>query len=153
MNYRMSLAIKHLDKRLSSLRGLSKTARPERGWLRAIREALGMTTGQFAKRIGVSQPRVIALEKAEVTRAITLHTLERAAEALGCRVVYVLVPDQPLATTLRERALSEADKQLAAVQQTMRLEAQAVASSGHEKKRHHLAQELMKTPARLWDDR
>ena len=80
-----ALARKQLDKRLNLLLDSDSLARPPRGWIRAIREALGMTTEHLAKRIGVSQPRVIEIEKAEVSGSITLKTLQRAANALDCR--------------------------------------------------------------------
>ena len=95
---RSDLARKNLDRRLTGLRPAVFLARPPRGWLRAIREALGMTTGQMAKRLGVSQPRVIALEKDEQRGAVTLETLRRAAEALDCTLVYALAPTSPSKT-------------------------------------------------------
>jgi len=60
-------------KRFSSLRPLGQRgARPPKGWLRAIRDALGMTTAQFAqRRLGVSQPRIIELEQSEVSGGVT----------------------------------------------------------------------------------
>ena len=122
----MKDAIRHLDKRFSSLRSLARTPRPPKGWLRAIRDALGMTTAQFGRRLGVSQPRIIELEKSEVGGSVTLHTLQRAAEALGCRLVYALVPERPLAEIVKERAALVADRQSSAVEHTMRLEDQAV---------------------------
>ncbi len=142
-----------LDRRFDALRPLlDRAARPSRGWVKAIREALGMTTAQLARRMGVKQPRIVELEKAEPTGAITLQSLERAAEALGCRVVYVLIPERPLATTLRERAALAADAHLAAVDQTMRLEEQAVDDeSGRAKARQALIAQLLTRPARLWD--
>jgi DNA-binding transcriptional regulator YiaG len=57
----MKDAIRHLDKRFAALRPLAKSARPPKGWLRAIRDALGMTTAQFASRLGVSQLRIVDL--------------------------------------------------------------------------------------------
>src|ERR1700730_15271679 len=122
----MKDAIRHLDQRFSALRPLPKSQRPSKGWLRAIRDAFGMTTAQFAKRLGVSQPRIIELEKSEVTGSVTLNTLQRAAEALGCRLVYALVPEKPLAETVRERNELIAERRSSAVEQTMRLEDQAV---------------------------
>jgi predicted DNA-binding mobile mystery protein A len=149
----MKDAIRHLDKRFQALRALKDTARPPRGWIRAIRGALGMTTAQFARRMGVSQPRIVAIEKAEANRAITLKTLERAAEALGCRVVYVFVPQVPLAETVRLRARDVADRQLAALNQTMRLEKQDVRDKGaRSAMRERLIAELADDPARLWDE-
>jgi predicted DNA-binding mobile mystery protein A len=150
----MKDAIRHLDKRFASLRPLVKNARPPKGWLRAIRDALGMTTAQFARRLGVSQPRIIELEQSEISGAVTLKTLQRAAEALGCRLVYTLVPEKPLAETVRERADLIAQRQLKAVEQTMRLEDQSVKDKTAAKDLHHqFVEELMRRPARLWDEK
>ena len=149
----MKEAIRHLDKRFTALRPLAKSPRPPKGWLRAIRDALGMTTGQFARRLGVSQPRVIKLEKSEVDGTVTLHTLQRAAEALGCRVVYTLIPDKPLADTVRERAALLADKMTSAVEQSMRLENQGVKDKGAARAlREEAVEDLLRRPARLWDE-
>src|SRR5438270_620183 len=112
----MKDAIRHLDKRFAALRPLAKDPRPPKGWLRAIRDALGMTTAQLARRLGVSQPRIVELEQSEVSGRVTLHTLQRAAEALGCRLVYVLVPERPLADVVRERAELLAERGVTAVQ-------------------------------------
>ncbi len=150
----MKDAIRHLDKRFASLRPLTENARPPKGWLRAIRDALGMTTAQFARRLGVSQPRIIELEQSEISGAVTLKTLQRAAEALGCRLVYTLVPERPLAETVRERANLVAQRQLKAVEQTMRLEDQSVKDKTAAKDLHHqFVEELMRRPARLWDEK
>ena len=84
-----------LDTQLKPLRDMEPLIRPGRGWIKAIREALGMTTGQYAKRLGVSQPRVAALERAEADGVVTLKSLRQAAEALDCDFVYALVPRKP----------------------------------------------------------
>jgi predicted DNA-binding mobile mystery protein A len=142
-----------LDKRFSELRPLAQAARPSRGWIRAIREALGMTTGQFAKRLGVRQPRVVELERGEAKGNITVKTLERAAEALGCRLVYVLMPEKPLGDTIRQKAALVAERQLASVEQTMRLEAQEVTDKNQRTEAYEfLVDKLLRRPARLWDE-
>jgi predicted DNA-binding mobile mystery protein A len=143
-----------LDRRFARLRPLAAEApRPARGWIRAIRQALGMTTAQLAKRLRVAQPRVIELEHGEADGNITLKSLRRAAEALGCRLVYTLVPERPLADTLHERASLIAERQLASVEQTMRLEAQEVDDKTQRKEAHQrLVEELLRRPARLWDE-
>lgn len=147
-------AIRHLDKRFSSLGPLAKGARPPKGWLRAIRDALGMTTAQFARRLGVSQPRIIELEQSEVSGGVTLNTLQKAAEALGCRLVYVLIPEKPLTETVSERAELIAERQLKAVEQTMRLEDQSVKDTTAAKDlRRQFVNELLRRPARLWDEK
>jgi predicted DNA-binding mobile mystery protein A len=150
----MKDAIRHLDKRFTGLRRLAQSPRPPKGWLRAIRDALGMTTVQFARRLGVSQPRIIELEQSEVSGSVTLNTLQRAAEALGCRLVYVLIPEKPLAETIRERTELIAERQLKAVEQTMRLEDQSVKDATAAKDlRRQFVEELLRRPARLWDEK
>jgi predicted DNA-binding mobile mystery protein A len=133
---------------------LVKSPRPPKGWLRAVRDALGMTTAQFAKRLGVSQPRIVELEQSEASGGVTLNTLQRAAEALGCRLVYALVPENPLEDTVRARAKLIATRQSGAVEHTMRLEDQAVTSEKVSKELlQRRIEELMRRPARLWDEK
>jgi predicted DNA-binding mobile mystery protein A len=149
----MKDAIRHLDKRFMSLRPLAESPPPPKGWLRAIRNALGMTTAQYARRLGVSQPRIIELEQSEAHGSVTLHTLQRAAEALGCRLVYALVPEKPLANVVHERADLVARRQLASVEHTMRLEDQAVQDKKAREELHRQSvEELLRRPARLWDE-
>ena|SRR5271165_1385545 len=150
----MKDAIRHLDKRFAALRRLENTPRPPKGWLRAIRDALGMTSAQLARRLGVSQPRIIELEQSEVSGSVTLHTLRRAAEALGCRLVYALVPKEPLADIVRARAELVANRQSAAVEHSMRLEDQAVRDTRARRElRRQLIEDLLSHPARLWDEK
>jgi predicted DNA-binding mobile mystery protein A len=150
----MKDAIRHLDTRFAALRPLAKNPRPPKGWLRAIREALGMTTAQYARRLGVSQPRIIELEQSEVSGGVTLHTLQRAAEALDCRLVYALVPNRPLAETVRQRAELAAERQLSAVEHTMRLENQSVkGKTARDELRRQSVEGLLRRPARLWDEK
>ncbi len=149
----MKDAILHLDKRFSNLGAFTKLQRPPKGWLRAIRDALGMTTGQYARRLGVSQPRIVELEKSEQNGNLTLNTLQRAAEALECRLIYVLVPTRPLEEIVTKQAELIAERQSQAVEQTMRLEDQAVKDKRAARAlRRQMVEELLRHPKRLWDD-
>ncbi|MCK5663833.1 MAG: mobile mystery protein A [Thiotrichaceae bacterium] len=123
-----ALARKQLDKRLDFVRSTDALTRPPRGWIKAIREALGMTTAQIAKRMGVSQPRAVEIEKAEKMGAITLDTLERAARAMDCKLVYAFVSKQPLELLVEDRAQIIAKQRLAITGHSMALEAQPVSA-------------------------
>ncbi len=149
----MNIKIQQLAQRFEELAPLAQVRRPSRGWIRAVRETLGMTTRQFAERLGIKQPSLVELEKSEAAGNITVKSLERAAEALGCRFVYALVPAKPLTDTIEERALQLARRKLAAVEQTMRLEDQEVRSkTGQKEAERRLVAELLRRPARLWDE-
>jgi predicted DNA-binding mobile mystery protein A len=146
-------ARRQLDKRLSVLTDIDALTRPPRGWVKAIREALGMTTAQLAKRIGVSQPRAVTLEQAEARGAITLDSLERAAQALDCHLVYALVPRQPLDALIEERARRLAKKRLQATRHTMALEAQGVESGDESDQLERLVRQLIdKAGSGLWQE-
>lgn len=146
------LARKNLDRKLSTLRNQELT-RPHSGWIRAIRDALGMTSRQLAQRMGLAQSRVIALEKAEATGATTLRSLRDAAEALDCRLVYALVPNRPLDEIIRDRARQKAFRQHAQVAHGMLLENQSLTVAQTNDELNRLATEILAEPLRhLWDD-
>lgn len=140
------------DREFASIRKATVFAHSGSSWIRIIREALGMTTAQLARRVGVSQPRITAIEKAEADDTITLKTLRRVAEALDCKLVYTLVPNQPLEATVRARALEMANEQLGRTHHTMRLENQATSAAAIKRERDRLVGEILGGDlARLWD--
>jgi len=146
------LARKNLDRRLSKLdrEGLLV---PPFGWVRAIREALGMSPAKLAQRMGVTRPRVNTLEKAEVTGSTTLKTLRKAAEAMDCILVYAIVPRTSLDQTVHDQAEKKADNELVRLHHTMRLENQTLASHDLADERERLVREILEgSPRRLWED-
>ncbi len=148
-----AIARKQLDKRLIDLGKADSLRCPPRGWIKAIREALGMTTAQLARRLGVSQPRVVAIEKAEKEKSVTLDTLERAAHALDCRLVYALVPRIPLDDLVAERARAQVNARLANTRHSMLLEAQSVAEADEKEQVKRLVQQwIEKSGSELWED-
>lgn len=148
-----ALGRKHLERRLAPLRDRQDLLRPPRGWLRAVRDALGMTTRQLARRMGKVQSAVVDMEKSEARDSISLATLRQAAEALDCTLVYALVPNRPIDDILRARAAEVAGQHLARASHTMALENQSLGSADQEAERQRLVDELLRgSPARLWDD-
>lgn len=113
-----------LDERLLALKGPGGLTPPPKGWVRAIRDALGMTGAQLGRRIGVSAQTVDALEKSETAGTLQLKNLRRLAEAMDCTLVYALVPNTSLTQIVDERARKIALHDLSRAAHTMRLEAQ-----------------------------
>jgi len=148
-----ALARKNLDRRLAVLRKTDDLVRPPRGWIKAIREALGMTTAQLAARAGVSQSRIPRIEKGEVEDTLTLKTLRAVAKGMDCQLVYALVPNHKLEQMVRHRAISMTHKQLARTSQTMKLENQALTERDLAAEHTRVFQELLRGDLRrLWDD-
>lgn len=123
---------------------------PTSGWIRAIRDALGMSAAELGRRLGVTHAAVFDLERSERAGRIGLDSLRRAADALDCTLVYALVPRRGLDATVRARAEELADDDLRHVERTMALEDQAVAVDPHT--REELVQKLVGSRG-LWSRR
>jgi predicted DNA-binding mobile mystery protein A len=153
MNNRQAiLARKQLERRLAPLRAMALGV-PPKGWIKAIRESLGMTARQLAIRMGAAPSRVPRIERDEVTGATTLRTLRQAAAAMNCTVVYAFVPIEPLEDIVRDRALQKAREDISRLDHTMRLENQALLKSDLDAERQRMIERIAAGSLRgLWDD-
>ena len=138
-----------LDERFKEFGAVSRYTAPVRGWAKAVREALGMTTAQLAKRLGVKQPSVVAIEQSEAKGTVELATLRRVAEALDCTLVYAFVPNKPLEAMVRDRARLFSRWRRGPVEHSMLLEGQAVKGKDSDKRLDEIMRES--NPRLFWD--
>jgi predicted DNA-binding mobile mystery protein A len=147
---RHELLLLQVDDALSQWRVANLPARPQGGWIRTVRGALRMSGAALARRLGITERAVRKLEASEADDRISLGTLRRAAEAMGCELQYALVPREPLADTLMQRAREVAAREMAPVAHSMALEDQAV----DDRQQRHLdvlARAVLSRPPRdLW---
>lgn len=121
------LRLKQLDRSLEPYRAARTVPRPPNGWIRALRQALGVSSGDLARRMGTSRQLPLQLEKGEADDRITLRSLRAVANALDCDLVYALVPRaNNLHASIEDRARSEAKSRVLVVEHSMALEDQAV---------------------------
>jgi len=140
-----------LDRRLKEMGPATRFAPPVRGWIKAVREALGMSTAQLAKRLRVKQPSVVAFEQSEAKGSIELATLRRVAAALDCTLIYALMPNKPLEHTVRDRARAFDRRRMDPVAHSMLLENQKAALNAKDFKAR-LEEIIRETNPRLfWD--
>lgn len=100
----LPLVRQQLDKTLTRFDSVFDLAPPSRGWIRAVRNALGMSGRQLSRRLGLTQQSVARMEKDEIAGALTIKTLRRVAESLDCVLVYGIVPRESLESTVQDRA-------------------------------------------------
>ncbi len=128
-------------------------SRPRIGWIASIRQALGMSKTQLARRIDVARQSLDDLESNELKGTITLSSMRNVAEALGCDLQYVFVPRKPLEKMIAEQALRRASKKLGRVNQSQALEASAIETESLSRAIIDLTKEIeVKRPANLWND-
>lgn len=141
-----------VEKTLKKFNSVKDVHPPVKGWIRAVRNALGMSARQLASRIGVSQQAVSRIEKDESSGSVTIKTMWKTAEALDCMFVYGFVPRKSIEQTLHDQARHYAKKQLAQVSHTMSLEAQPLSAKENlEMLENLIADIISKPPANLWD--
>lgn len=118
-----------LEQQVEALKGARSAARrPVHGWLRAVRESVDLSQASVAQKLGMSRQAYAELEAAESRGAISLKSLQRAAEALDCELVYFVLPRAAIADTFTQLAHHHDPdrRQLAATEHSMALEGQAV---------------------------
>ena len=146
------LLLEQVDIALRPARRLVVASPPKNGWIRTIREGLGMTQAQLAKRLRITRQALDGLERGEASGKITLERLRRLADALQGRLVYVVVPDNSLAEIRRSRATKLAETQLKRVSRSMKLEAQGVKEQEAKRQLDRLVDQILsEKPRKLWD--
>ena len=142
-----------VDASLSQFSPLYNTNIPRKGWIRAIRDALGMSARQLAERLGVAQQAVARIEQDEIDGSVTIKTMRRIAEQLNCQFVYGFVPKTSLKETIQTRAKQVAEKRLSEANQTMALEDQSLYAKENTQVLSEMINELVDTgPSNLWDE-
>jgi predicted DNA-binding mobile mystery protein A len=91
------------------------------------------------------------MQKLELTETIQLSTLRRLAEALGCRLVYAVVPPKSLTEMRRDRARQLAERVINRTAHSMRLEGQGISNEAEHRQLENLIQQILaENPKELW---
>ena len=154
MTKRLSvIQLRQLEERLEKLREIAALEAPGEGWIRTLRQALGMTTEQLAKRIGVTRQAVLQLEAAEQKRTATWTSLRNAAGAMDYEVVYAIVPRGSLNQVLLRQGRKQAERHVQRIAHSMKLDAHVVGPAEQERQVEELAVHLATERTRgLWAD-
>lgn len=146
MNARI-MQIRALDKKTSSLTDAKDIVPKGASWINAVREAIGMTAVQLAKRLGVTQPRVAKMEANEEN--LKLSTMKKAAKAMNCDFVYYFKPKSTFQNIVQTQAQKKAEEIILGVNLNMALENQDIDSK--EAIDDMAADFINKNTKRIWD--
>jgi len=98
-----------MERRLRPFRRARQARKPSEGWLRAMRQAMGIPVREIAEFMRVTDKMVFQMERSEQKSSICLRRLEDMARAMQCDLVYGLVPWQ---RSLEDRALELVEREL-----------------------------------------
>lgn len=133
---------------------VQKLGQPAEGWIATARKALGMSGPQLGKRLGLTRARISQAEQAEPSGGITVKTMQAAAEAMGCRFVYAIVPaDGTIEDIIAVQARKKAEKLVGRAGTHMALEKQSLSDEQNRQEVERITRELISTmPADLWTE-
>lgn len=134
LKYR-AITVKSLNEAVTSRRSTA----PAKGWLLAVREGLGLTRAAIARRLSISPTAIQAFEQSEARGTISIQSLRKMADALGCEVVIKLVPkgEQSFIDLAAQNDPEMAN--LRATEHSMTLEAQGSGDLEQRKREHFKA--------------
>ncbi len=142
-----------LDATLKHFKAIVPISQPHKGWIRAVRNALGMNGRQFARRLSVNPSRVTEMEQGEIAGSLTLKSLRKAAESLDCVFVYGLVPRDSLESIVKKQVSKVAKERFDRTSHSMALEDQALSSKEKRIALNELEGELIRNmPKYLWNE-
>ena len=121
-----SLQLQQLNNKMLSFVSLKQVAMPPTGWIKAIRNAIGMSMQQLGNKLNVSKQGVMDIEKREKEGSITIKSLREIARVMDMQLVYGFVPNDGSLDALIEKRATELAKQIVMrTANTMKLEDQA----------------------------
>ena len=147
------LQCQQLNEKMLQLAGMKHVIIPPIGWIKAIRNGIGMSMEQLGKKLSITKQGVMDIEKREKEGAITIKSMQEIAKAIDMQFVYGFVPDaDSLDQMIEMRALEMATKIVQRTSNTMKLEDQENSKERIEKAIKERAAEIInKTPKILWD--
>jgi predicted DNA-binding mobile mystery protein A len=147
------LQFQQLNEKMLQLAGMKHVIIPPIGWIKAIRNGIGMSMEQLGKKLSITKQGVMDIEKREKEGAITIKSMQEIAKAIDMQFVYGFVPDAgSLDQMIEMRALEMATKIVQRTSNTMKLEDQENSKERIEKAIKERAAEIInKTPKILWD--
>jgi len=128
---------------------------PPEGWIRTVRKALNMSGAQLAARIGSTRGLVSQTEKNETFGKASVKSLQQMADAMGCRLVYAIIPkSSTIESLIADQARKKARTVVQYAGQQMALEDQALNPKQMEREIERLQNRFIsEMPSDLWNDK
>lgn len=137
-----AVTIKQIMAKISKVMKVKVPNPPKSGWIRTIREVLGMSGTQLGERLQLTRNQISILERKEEEGTITLNQLQNLADGLNADLVYAVVPRKSIEETIDERATELAQSRLKMSHQNMFLEAQQLSSEQQDEATQMLVAEI-----------
>jgi len=148
-----SLQIQQLNGKMLAFASVQKIPPPPTGWIKAVRNAIGMSMQQLGKRLSITKQSVQDMESRERDGSITIKALRETARTLDMQLFYGFVPNDGSLEALIDRKATELAKQIVMrTNNSMKLEDQENTKQRIEKAIQERAMAIKnEMPKTLWD--
>lgn len=126
-------SLSQIDRRIEALRSVKEKAQVRGGWIKYMRQALGLTMQELATLVKLPASNIAQAQKREVEGKISLELLNKFAQAMDCEVVYSFVPKKDIRTFIHDKAMEKARSTLQNADLHMKLEDQKVSGAEDER--------------------
>jgi predicted DNA-binding mobile mystery protein A len=142
-----------LDKKIRNFNRISSINVPSGSWVFSLRNALGLSLSQLAKKMNISAQSVKEIEEREKEGRITLKILKDIANALELKFVYGFsAPNSSLEKILKKQANKVAREIVQRTDKNMKLEDQGNSKNRLNKAIKERTQALIDNQDKcLWD--
>ncbi len=148
-----SLQLQQLNSKMLSFTEVQKITPPPIGWIKAVRNAIGMSLLQLGNRLSITKQSVQDMERREKDGSITIKSLREVASALDMNLIYGFVPkDGSLDALIERKAKNLATQIVLRTNNSMKLEDQENSKQRIEKAIQERTTAIInEMPKTLWD--
>lgn len=150
---KQKLILEQVDRKIDLLKKAEELSIPSSGWVKAIRQALGMSLRQLGSKMGITAQSVKEIEERELNETISIKVLRQFANALNLKLVYGFIPqNKSLEAMIESKAYEIAATIVSRTSITMKLEDQENSAKRIKKAIDEKASEIkLEMPKYLWD--
>jgi predicted DNA-binding mobile mystery protein A len=141
---------KQVSRKLEEIRPLVLKISGISSWIDYVRSGLGMTIGQLAKRLKITQPSLSGLIKQEKEGRITINKLREIADAMDCELIYGFVPRHKIEDIILNQAIKKTSNLMDEAETHMALEDQKVLLNKDERLKELVQEKIFSKY--LWDE-
>ena len=150
---KQKLILEQVDRKIHQLRKIEELSIPSSGWVKAIRQSLGMSLRQLGLKMGITAQSVKEIEERELNETISIRVLKQFSHSLNMKFIYGFIPqDKSLEDMIERRAMEIATSIVSRTSMNMKLEDQENSAERIKKAINEKASEIkLEIPKYLWD--
>lgn len=141
-----------LDKVATYFKQIRQLIKENESQVKMIRKAMGLSSSELGSKAGISQGRVIQIEKAELTGEVKISTLQQVGSSMGLKLVYGFVPESSYEELLNSQAQKKVNERINQVDHLLVLHKKRLNKDEKEMLKAKYLSEYLAKPRQIWSN-